>query len=48
MATIVLQHVRHLSRHLGFFEKYIFSAKLQPIFLKVIGNTILLPQMEYN
>ena len=34
MATVVLQHVRHLGRRLGLFKSFIFS-KTAPNFLEI-------------
>ena len=47
MATAISQHVRHHGRHLGFL-KILFSANLQPIFLKLVENMFLLCQIIKN
>ena len=40
MATAVLQHVRHLGRHLGFFQNLIFS-KTVANFLEISRKHVL-------
>ena len=47
MATAVLQQVRRLGRHLGFFKIFIFSktAASSLVFLKLVENIFLLPQI---
>ena len=44
MVTAVSQYVRHLGLILD-FSKNLFSAKLQQIFLKLVENMCLLPQI---
>ena len=45
MATVVSQHIRHFDRHLGFFKINLISAKLKQIFLKLVKNMCLPPQV---
>ena len=45
MATVVSQHIRHFDRHLGFFKINLISAKLQQIFLKLVKDMCLPPQI---
>ena len=45
MATAVSQHFPHLGHNLGFLKNFIFSKTLQPIFLKLVENMFLLPQI---
>ena len=44
MAMAVSQHVRHIGRHLGLFEKNFFT-KLRQILLKLVENMCLQPQI---
>ena len=44
MATVVLQHVRHLGRHLGFFINFILRKTAENVF-KLGANVSLQPRI---